>query len=48
MGLFLPGLALVHQLHIAVKPQRHGKDGTQALMFALEQMSRTVSTEKSA
>jgi 3-hydroxyisobutyrate dehydrogenase len=42
MGLFLPGLALVHQLYLAVKAQGHGKSGTQALALALEQMSRTV------
>jgi 3-hydroxyisobutyrate dehydrogenase len=42
MGLFLPGLALVHQLYLAVKAQGHGKSGTQALMLALEQMSRTA------
>jgi 3-hydroxyisobutyrate dehydrogenase len=40
MGLSLPGLALVHQLYLAVKAQGHGKDGTQALVLALEQMSR--------
>jgi len=39
MGLFLPGLALVHQLYVAVKALGHGKDGTQALMLALERMS---------
>ena len=42
MGLFLPGLALVHQLYLAVKAQGHGKSGTQALILALENMSRTV------
>ena len=42
MGLFLPGLALVHQLYLAVKARGHGKSGTQALMLALEQMSRSV------
>jgi 3-hydroxyisobutyrate dehydrogenase len=42
MGLFLPGLALVHQLYIAVKAQGHGKSGTQGLILALEEMSRTV------
>jgi 3-hydroxyisobutyrate dehydrogenase len=41
MGLFLPGLALVHQLYVAVKAQGHGKAGTQALVLALEQMSGT-------
>jgi len=42
MGLCLPGLALVHQLYLAVKAQGHGKNGTQALILALEDMSRTV------
>jgi len=42
MGLFLPGLALAYQLYLAVKAQGHGKSGTQALVIALEQMSRTV------
>jgi 3-hydroxyisobutyrate dehydrogenase len=41
MGLFLPGLALVHQLYLAVKANGHGKDGTQALLLALEQMAGT-------
>ena len=41
MGLALPGLALVHQLYVAVQAQGHGRLGTQALMLALEQMSRT-------
>jgi 3-hydroxyisobutyrate dehydrogenase len=35
MGLALPGLALVHQLYLAVKAQGFGRDGTQALMKAL-------------
>lgn len=39
MGLCLPGLALAHQLYIAVEAQGHGKDGTQALLLALEQMN---------
>ena len=39
MGLALPGLALAHQLYIALKAQGHGKDGTQALMLALAQLS---------
>jgi 3-hydroxyisobutyrate dehydrogenase len=41
MGLSLPGLALVHQLYLAVKAHGHGRDGTQALVLALEQMSQT-------
>ena len=42
MELFLPGLSLVHQLYLAVKAQGHGKSGTQALILALEKMSRTM------
>jgi 3-hydroxyisobutyrate dehydrogenase len=41
LGIVLPGLALVHQLYLAVKAQGHGKLGTHALMLALEQLSRT-------
>jgi len=41
MGIVLPGLALVHQLYLAVQAQGHGKCGTHALMLALEQMSGT-------
>ena len=36
MGIALPGLALVHQLYVAVKAQGWGRKGTQALMLALE------------
>lgn len=39
MNLSLPGLALVHQLYVAVRAQGHGKLGTHALMLALESMS---------
>ena len=39
MGIALPGLALVHQLYLAVEAQGHGKKGTHALMLALEQIS---------
>jgi len=39
MDLSLPGLALVHQLYLAVQAQGHGKLGTHALMLALEKMS---------
>ncbi|MDP7471188.1 MAG: NAD-binding protein, partial [Vicinamibacterales bacterium] len=39
MGLALPGLALVHQLYLAVQAQGYGQRGTHALMLALEQMS---------
>ena len=41
MGIVLPGLALVSQLYMAVRAQGHGKLGTQALILALEQLSRT-------
>ncbi len=39
MGLSLPGLALAHQLYLAVQAQGWGKKGTHALMLALEQLS---------
>ncbi len=35
------GLALVHQLYLAVQAQGQGKQGTQALLLALEQLSNT-------
>lgn len=41
MGIALPGLALAHQLYLAVRAQGHGRCGTHALMLALEQMSRS-------
>jgi len=39
MGLSLPGLALAHQLYLALKAQGHGRDGTHALHLALASMS---------
>jgi 3-hydroxyisobutyrate dehydrogenase len=39
MNLALPGLALVHQLYVAVQAQGHGRLGTHALMLALEQLN---------
>jgi 3-hydroxyisobutyrate dehydrogenase len=39
MGLSLPGLALAHQLYLAVKAQGHARDGTHALMLALAKLS---------
>lgn len=39
MGLVLPGLALVHQLYLAVQAHGHGRSGTQALILALEKLS---------
>ncbi|MBI4521421.1 MAG: NAD(P)-dependent oxidoreductase [Gemmatimonadetes bacterium] len=41
MGIALPGLALVHQLYVALRAQGHGRSGTQALMLALESISAT-------
>ncbi len=39
MNLALPGLALAHQLYISLKSKGHGRDGTQALLLALAEMS---------
>jgi 3-hydroxyisobutyrate dehydrogenase len=39
VNLSLPGLALVHQLYMAVKAQGHGHSGTQALMLALKTLN---------
>jgi 3-hydroxyisobutyrate dehydrogenase len=39
MGLSLPGLALSHQLYLAVQAQGHGRDGTHALELALANLS---------
>ena len=39
MGLSMPGLALAHQLYLALQGQGHGRDGTQALELALAGMS---------
>ena len=39
MDLSLPGLALAKQLYVALKAQGHGRDGTQALMLALAELS---------
>jgi len=39
MKLALPGLALVHQLYVALQAQGHGREGTQALVLALERLS---------
>jgi 3-hydroxyisobutyrate dehydrogenase len=41
LNIALPGLALVHQLYVALRAQGHGKLGTQALMLALEQLANT-------
>jgi len=39
MGLSLPGLALAHQLYVALMAQGHRRDGTQALHLALASLS---------
>src|SRR5258708_167999 len=39
MGIAMPGLALAHQLYIALQAQGYGRKGTQALMLALEHLS---------
>jgi hypothetical protein len=39
MGLSLPGLALAHQLYLAVKAQGHGRLGTHSLFLALETLN---------
>ena len=39
MNLCLPGLALVHQLYLAVQAQGHGRLGTQSLMLALKKLN---------
>jgi len=43
MQIALPGLALAHQLYVALQAQGHGRDGTQALILALEAMSPRAS-----
>lgn len=39
LRLSLPGLALAHQLYVALQAQGHGRDGTHALELALAKMS---------
>ena len=39
MSLALPGLALAHQLYVALQAQGGGTDGTQALIRALASLS---------
>ena len=39
MGIALPGLALAHQLYLALQAQGHGREGTHALQLALASMS---------
>jgi 3-hydroxyisobutyrate dehydrogenase len=39
LGLSMPGLALAHQLYVALMAQGHRRDGTQALHLALASLS---------
>ena len=39
MQIALPGLALAHQMYVALAAQGHARDGTQALELALARMS---------
>jgi 3-hydroxyisobutyrate dehydrogenase len=39
MGLCLPGLALSHQMYVALKAQGHGRDGTHALELVLAKLA---------
>ena len=39
MGLSMPGLALAHQLYLALQAQGHGRDGTHSLALALASLS---------
>ena len=48
LGLSLPGLALAHQLYLAVQAQGYGKKGTHALMLALEKLSGIERSASSA
>ena len=40
MGLSLPGLDVAHRLYQTVRELGHGRSGTQALVLALESLSR--------
>jgi len=46
MGLAMPGLALAHQLYVALKAQGHGRDGTHSLMLALASLSNIDWTKR--
>ena len=39
LGLSMPGLALAHQLYLAVQAQGHGRDGTHSLQLAVAKLS---------
>lgn len=46
MNLCLPGLALAHQLYVALAAQGHAKDGTHALQLALANLSNVAWRER--
>ena len=46
MRLVMPGLALVHQLYLAVQAQGDGRRGTHALVLALERLSADAVSER--
>jgi 3-hydroxyisobutyrate dehydrogenase len=46
MGLSLPGLALSHQLYLALQAQGHGRDGTHALHLAMSALSNVDWTNR--
>ena len=48
MNLPLPGLALAHQMYMALQANGGGKLGTQALMLVLERMSHAKIEEGGA
>jgi len=45
MKLSLPGLALAHQLYVALQAQGEGRRGTQALALALERLNGSTTAE---
>ena len=47
MNISLPGLALAHQLYIALAAQGHARDGTHALQLALASLAGIHWTERS-
>jgi len=47
MNISLPGLALAHQLYIALAAQGHARDGTHALQLALASLAGIQWTERS-
>lgn len=48
LGLSMPGLALAHQLYLALQAQGHGRDGTHALQLAMAKLSDVDWTNRDA